>query len=593
MGTPKGRLELTWMGKDQALIPSEQGKYDYDWVNPSDPRACEIKPINVLSAYGESPNENLLITGDSGDALRTLVCVPEWADKYRHKVKLVYIDPPFNTDQAFDHYADSLEHSVWLTLMRDRLLSIKELLSDDGSVWVHLDDAEVHRMRCLLDEVFGAENHAATVVWEKVYLAKMDASKFSSRYDSILVYGKRPSWQPNKESYEQSAGAFTNIEVDGRPYRLNALHKQGSSSSRADRPAMWYPITAPDGSSVYPIKSDGTEGRWRWKPETFDERCAQEIEWVKRKDGSYYPYVKQFKDQDALRPPENLWKQQDTGNNTDAKRELQTLFPGISPFSTPKPEKLLRRVIQTASLPGDIVLDCFAGSGTTAAVAHKMGRKWITVELQQETTQEFIEPRLRKVVDGTDLGGISTSTTITSDDELPPNVTIEEARAAVSLLTKFAEDVDSPEQFKTVMKDLRRLTKATSVTETVWKGGGGFTTAVMSQSMYEIHDGEIYLTEDATNGTFSRAVAGQLRYRLTASDPTFCGIKGRSKLAVIDGVADENVIRSVLQNLGDGHKALIVAKIVMPTAAELLHQLSPGSRIRRAPDDLFPKGTVK
>lgn len=226
-------------------------------------------------------------------------------------------------------------------------------------------------------------------------------------------------------------------------------------------------------------------------------------------------------------------------------------------------------------------------------MAHKLGRKWVTVELQKKTTQEFIEPRLRKVVDGKDLGGISTSTTTTTDGDLPANVTLEDTRAAVSLLTKFSEDLNSPEQFKAVMKDLRRLTKATTVTETVWKGGGGFTTAVMAESMYEIHDGETYLTEDATNGTFSKSVAGQLRYRLTENDPTFCGIKGRSKLAVIDGVVDENIIHSVLQNLGDGYKALIVAKIVMPKAVELLQQLSPGSRIRRAPDDLFPKGTVK
>lgn len=140
MRSPKGRLELTWMGKDMALIPTAHGKYDYEWVDPADPRACEIKSIEVVDTVGEQagPNgaeENLLIIGDSGDALRSLSTVPEWAAKYRGKVKLVYIDPPFNTEQTFEHYADQLEHSIWLTMMRDRIRDIKPLLHDDASVW--------------------------------------------------------------------------------------------------------------------------------------------------------------------------------------------------------------------------------------------------------------------------------------------------------------------------------------------------------------------------------------------------------------------------------------------------------------------------
>lgn len=152
MRSPKGRLELTWMGKDMALIPAEDGKYDYEWVDPADPRACEVKSIEVVKTVGETAaapgaSDNLLIVGDSGDALRSLGTIPEWAAKYRGKVKLLYIDPPFNTEQIFEHYADQLEHSIWLTMMRDRVRDIKPLLADDASIWVHLDDSEVHRMR--------------------------------------------------------------------------------------------------------------------------------------------------------------------------------------------------------------------------------------------------------------------------------------------------------------------------------------------------------------------------------------------------------------------------------------------------------------
>jgi adenine-specific DNA-methyltransferase len=188
MRSPKGRLELTWMGKDMALIPTAHGKYDYEWVDPADPRACEIKSIEVVDTVGElaGPNgaeENLLIIGDSGDALRSLLTVPEWAAKYRGKVKLVYIDPPFNTEQTFEHYADQLEHSIWLTMMRDRLLLLQGLLAPDGSIWVHLDDSEAHRMRSLLDEVMGPENFITTVIWQKIHARNNSAQHFSADHD--------------------------------------------------------------------------------------------------------------------------------------------------------------------------------------------------------------------------------------------------------------------------------------------------------------------------------------------------------------------------------------------------------------------------
>lgn len=203
MRSPKGRLELTWMGKDMALIPTEHGKYDYEWVDPSDPRACEIKSIEFLRTVGaaEGPSgaaDNLLIVGDSGDALRSLAVVPEWAAKYRGKVKLVYIDPPFNTEQIFEHYVDQLEHSIWLTMMRDRVRDIKPLLAEDGSIWVHLDDAEVHRMRVVLDEELGAENFIAAVAWRASDNSNNDAKQFSEDHNTILGYSASPSWRSNR-----------------------------------------------------------------------------------------------------------------------------------------------------------------------------------------------------------------------------------------------------------------------------------------------------------------------------------------------------------------------------------------------------------
>lgn len=204
MGIPKGRLELTWMGKDKSLIPSEEGLYDYAWVEPTDPRACEVRTIEIVERIGSlegetGSSENLLIQGDSGDTLRSLGAVPEWADKYVGQVKLVYIDPPFNTAQTFEQYADQLEHSVWLTMMRDRIRDIKPLLSVDASVWVHLDDAEVHRMRMVLDEELGSENFIAEISWQKADSPNNSAKYLSKDQDTILVYARqKESWRPNK-----------------------------------------------------------------------------------------------------------------------------------------------------------------------------------------------------------------------------------------------------------------------------------------------------------------------------------------------------------------------------------------------------------
>jgi hypothetical protein len=167
------RLELVWPGKDKFLLVPKDVDGKPVWVERDHPAASEVRLTDVTGSVGEVPNEpfnaNLLFTGDSLDVLRVLTEVPEYRSRYRGKVKLVYIDPPFNTGQAFEHYDDWMEHSTWLSFMRERLLLIRELLAPDGSVWVHLDDAEQHRMRLLMDEVFGPANFIANVVWQKAY----------------------------------------------------------------------------------------------------------------------------------------------------------------------------------------------------------------------------------------------------------------------------------------------------------------------------------------------------------------------------------------------------------------------------------------
>ncbi|MCF3140818.1 site-specific DNA-methyltransferase [Paenarthrobacter sp. AR 02] len=536
MSNPKGRLELTWMGKDQALIPVDHGKYDYEWVSTQDPRAREVRTVDVNGSYGEGPDDNLLITGDSGDALRALVSVPEWADRYRGKVKLVYIDPPFNTSQVgFEHYADSLEHSIWLTLMRDRLVYFKDLLADDGSVWVHLDDAEVHRMRCLLDEIFGAANFVATVVWQKVY-APENRTDVSASQDYILLYAKdRPTWAKSRNLMprdEKQTAQYKNPDNDPRgPW------KAADATAKADvgrRASQFYTLRTPAGNEYQP-----PSGRcWLYTEDRFEEMVADNRVWF-GKDGGSRPAIKKFLTEVKQGvTPSTWWPYTEVGHNQEGKKEIRSLFPSIVPFSTPKPERLLERILHIGSNPGDIVMDCFAGSGTTLAVAHKMGRRWVGVELQSDTVATFIEPRLKAIIDGTETGGVTASTG--------------------------------------------------------WAGGGGFGTAVMAPSMYEVdEDGTVYLSEDAVNGAFSRSVCGQLGFRFEEGDPIFCGRKGRTRLAVIDGMADEHVVRVVVSSLAAQEKAMVVAKGLQEGVAELLRELSPGSRIRKAPEDLFMKRTVK
>lgn len=262
------RLQLTWYNKDKALIPTETGKYGYRWVEPSDPRYCETHTLVMdeyiqgeqapkkdeyqYSEYAdlEPQADNLLVHGESGDVLEALTRVPELAEKYVGNVKLIYIDPPFNTAQTFNSYEDNLEHSIWLTMMRDRLLHLKRLLSDDGSIWVHLDTVENHRMRMLLDEVFGASNFIAEIVWGKADTSRNDAKQFSEDQDYIYVYSKTDGWRPNKLPRTAAQNSiYGSPDGDRTPW----LAKPGHAPGAATHQGMVYAIQSPfTGELLYP-----------------------------------------------------------------------------------------------------------------------------------------------------------------------------------------------------------------------------------------------------------------------------------------------------------------------------------------------------
>ena len=594
--SPKGRLELTWMGKDSALIPIGDGKYDYSFVDPSDPRALEVKSIEVLEQVGETEgptgaNENMLIIGDSGDALRSLGTIPEYAEKYLGQVKLVYIDPPFNTEQTFDHYPDQLEHSIWLTMMRDRIKDIKPLLAPDASIWVHLDDSEVHRMRVLMDEEFGPENFIGTIVWQKKY-SRDNRPAIGTVHDYILVYSPMgpQRWKTVRNRVPRISAAQyrnPNNDPDGL-WRPVPMDVQGGHATAS----QFYDVVTPSGKVVRPAN-----GRAWSVTEPVMQAMRERGEVYFGLDGSGKPNtIRYLKDDEGL-VPWTWWPHEEVGNNDDAKKEIIALFGETQVFDTPKPERLLERVIRLATDPGDLVLDCFAGSGTSAAVAHKLGRRWLTVELSPAVARTFTIPRLRRVQDGSDLVGISVRDSEGfSDPDLDGRIKPEDAKVFLRVLRTIEQvgvEALDPATSTALTKELRRRLKPISMRQSVI-ASGGFTLASLGPSMYEVddEDGTVLLSPAAANGAWSKAIAGQLKFALTPDDPVFCGVRRRQRLAVIDGVVDQAVVRTVVEHLGEREKAMIVAKAVLPEAAELLQQLSRGSRIRKAPEDIFPKGTV-
>lgn len=391
MANHKTKLELTWIGKENR--PKLEPRILIEDKTKSHHASFRIN--------GKNDFDNRLVFGDNLLALKAL------EQEFAGKIKCIYIDPPYNTGSAFEHYDDGIEHSLWLSLMRDRLEILRRLLAEDGSIWINLDDNEAHYFRVLADEVFGRLNFVANVIWEKSDSPRMDAEFFSVRHDHIFVYAKDKACLKIKKGVGQGselAEHYDKKDEAGRPYYLKPLRAMGGDDSRADRPTLFFPLKAPDGTKVLPIRKDGSEGRWRWgKERTEVDRHL--IEWVRGRNG-WAPYYRIFGDGESFRPPETIWPHGEVGSNRTSKAEVKILFGDSKAFDTPKPERLLERVIALASETGDWVLDSFAGSGTTGAVAHKMGRRWIMVELGEHCHTHII-PRLKKVIDGKDPGGIT------------------------------------------------------------------------------------------------------------------------------------------------------------------------------------------
>lgn len=369
-----------------------------NWLTrEEDIRAAEKVPYRLLEEVpelgaGDPATENMLIQGDNLEALKSLL------PYYRGAVKCVYIDPPYNTRSAFEHYDDNLEHSQWLAMMWPRLELLRELLSDDGSIWVSIDDNEGHYLKVIMDEVFGRSNFVANVLWQKIFSPKNTARHFSEDHDYVLVIAKNgAAWAPNVMPRTTDMNeAYKNPDGDQRgPWT------SGDLSARNFYGAGTYPITTPSGRR---IAGPPNGMYWRVSPERFAEMDADKRIWWGA-GGNNTPRIKRFLSEVKQGVvPQTLWFNTEVGNTQEAKKEVVALF-GADNFLTPKPERLMQRILHIASNPGDLVLDSFLGSGTTAAVAQKMGRRYIGIEMGDHAVTHCA-PRLKKVIDG-EQGGIS------------------------------------------------------------------------------------------------------------------------------------------------------------------------------------------
>ena len=424
---------LNWMGREKA-------------TNAVKDVVMKILREDKALSYGDG--DNILVHGDNLEALKALLPF------YAGEVKCIYIDPPYNTGSAFEHYDDNLEHSTWLNMMYPRLKLLREFLREDGSIWISIDDREGAYLRVICDEIFGRQNFVSNISWQRTYSTRNDAKGIVNEVEHILVYSKREGWQPKKLARsEEMDKKYKNPDNDPKgAWRSDNAYAPGAKTHQGMVYAIQHPFT---GEMLYPSYSSC----WRYEQSEMlaimngwteyelrdiddeDKRAAicgvgadevrkgvkaivlaKPIEEAKKsaqmvlKRGQWPKFFFSKNGQGGIArktylsavgdvPPTNLFEYKDVGHTDEAKKEVLKVFDGQSPFATPKPERLIKRVLEIASDEGDLVMDSFLGSGTTAAVAHKMGRRWIGIEMGDHA-KTHCAVRMKKVVDG-EQGGIS------------------------------------------------------------------------------------------------------------------------------------------------------------------------------------------
>lgn len=527
----EGRVGITWTNQHRRLLARDDNSYE--WVAPHDERVSEVRLLDSIATIGTTQGEadragdNLLIRGDALHALRSLSSLPELRDEYLGKVKLCYIDPPFNSLRAFAQYDDSLKHSVWLTMIRDRFEQVWRLLADDGVVWLHLDNNEVHRARMILDDVFGEENYRNTVIWKRTGAKAAATRNLGTMHDTLLVYAKSPStaFNPTVLPYGDKYLASKYGRQDERgSFQLTSLLASGRRTGDSGQPWQGVDVDAKGLHWRAPQAEEilGESSRAMTTRQKLDALLSAGYIELATKPGGTPRFKRHLDDQGGVALGD-LWTDI-TVLNSQSKERLG--------FDTQKPEQLVERIVKIATNPGDIVLDCFVGSGTTAAVAHKLGRRWVTCEREQDTVEHYIMPRLTSVVEGRDPSGI----------------------------TKTAE----------------------------WKGGGGFRVLDVHPSMFErTEDNRVVVAPWATGGALAEAVAAQAAFPFDPDDVPFCGRKGKTRLAVVDGLLNPEVLDLLVSWLDQDELLAVYGTAVDPDCHATLTELRLGSNVKKIPQSIL------
>ena len=400
---PEERYQFTWPDKRNAIRLANA------------PTTKTLRPCREESVDFDN-TQNLYIEGDNLDVLKIL------RENYLGKVKMIYIDPPYNTGNDFvyndyfsqissEYIADSGQfdsegnrlvqntesngrfHTDWLNMIYPRLKVAKDLLSDDGVIFISIDDNEVENLRKVCDEIFGENNSPATIIWEKADSPRMDAKSFSSRHDFILVYAKdfkdevfvKPTVSEVPEHYDK-------VDEYGNRYYLKPLRYMGNADTREARPNLFFPIEAPNGELIYPIRADGSDGRWRWSKEKVQLEHSK-LEFINGRNG-WSVYTKIYADNETAIPIETIWYNKDVGSNRTAMAALKKIFQDEKPFTTPKPIELIKMMLSILNSKDSIIIDFFSGSATTAHAVMKLNaedggnRKFIMVQLPEKTEEK-------------------------------------------------------------------------------------------------------------------------------------------------------------------------------------------------------------
>jgi adenine specific DNA methylase Mod len=394
---------LDWIGKKSVINHHREVPY-------------RLLKCDKDKSFGDPESGNLLVQGDNLEALKALL------PYYAGKVKCIYIDPPYNTGNEGWIYNDNVNspeikawlgkvvgkeaedlsrHDKWLCMMYPRLRLLREFLREDGSIWISIDDNEAHGLKLLCDEIFGRTNFIANIVWQSKDTPGNNASEVAQTHNHTIAYKKMENWRPNL--IPRNAKQVSNYKNPDNDSRGDWL---GTPMTRAEhRDRDYYPLVNNAGREVWPPKGSS----WRRPPDEIKRLQSEDrIYWGKNGDAEF-PVEKKFLNEvkDGV-VPQSWWDYSFAGSTRNASAESKNLFQGTKAFDTPKPEKLIYRIFSISSNVDDLVLDSFAGSGTTGAVAHKMGRRHISVEMGDHATTHIV-PRYQKVISGDDQGGISES----------------------------------------------------------------------------------------------------------------------------------------------------------------------------------------